>query len=81
MHSALARLQHIKDPEFDALTEKNKQFLYLASQNWATFRDTANIMDWWPILDALGADFGNVHDSFDQGACVQARAKTSGGGG
>ena len=50
------------------------QFLYLASQNWATLRDTANIMNWWPFLDALGADFGNVHDSFDQGACVQARS-------
>ena len=31
-------------------------------------------MNWWPFLDALGADFGNVHDSFDQGACVQARS-------
>ena len=45
MHSALARLQHIKGPEFVALTKTNKQFLHLASQNWATFRDTANIMD------------------------------------
>ena len=48
--------------------------MYLASQNWATLRDTANIMNWLQFLDALGADFGNVHDSFDQGACVQARS-------
>ena len=75
---AMARVKHIKDPEFDALTEKLQQCLDLASQNFATFRNTANIMDWWwHILDAIGADFGNVHDSFDQGACVQARDKTN----
>ena len=59
--SCLARLEEIGDPQYEALRTANEVWASMScTKNWAHLKDTFDIMDWLPLLVAVGADTGNV---------------------
>ena len=59
--AAMARLEQLQDPGFGVLWQKHVDFLALVrSERWPMLRDTTDIRQWYPVLDALGLDHGNV---------------------
>ena len=61
MQSALARLEHLEDPCFEALHLANESFASLAcTREWAHLQDTFDVEEWIPLLSSCGADHGNL---------------------
>ena len=61
MQNALARLEYLEDPCFEALHQANETFASLAcTRTWAHLRDTWDLQEWLPLLSSVGADHGNV---------------------
>ena len=59
--AALARLEEIQDPHFEALRTANEAYASLTcTKQWAHLRDTFDLQDWMPLLIAVGADHGNI---------------------
>ena len=50
----------MNDTYYDMVRRKNLEFLALERARFVHLRDTTDIMDWLPVLNALGADPGNV---------------------
>ena len=59
--SPLARLEQLKDPQFERLKNESEALASLACQKqWAHLKNTFDVQDWVPLLTKVGADAANI---------------------